>query len=58
MLGAHKHDLPPNSPCKTKKLRYIELAAEAEERGWKPNVHPMELVRRGSVGKSVLSNRV
>ncbi|KAK0136753.1 Retrovirus-related Pol polyprotein from type-2 retrotransposable element R2DM [Merluccius polli] len=36
-----------------KKLRYAELAADAEQRGWKATVRPVEVGCRGFVGRSV-----
>lgn len=38
-----------------KKVRYTELAAEAEECGWKSMVHPLEVSSRGFAGRSVSS---
>ncbi len=35
-----------------KRLRYADLAAEAEDRGWKVNVHPVEVGCRGFVASS------
>ncbi|ONI45659.1 hypothetical protein AN642_00180 [Epulopiscium sp. SCG-B10WGA-EpuloA2] len=38
-----------------KKLRYVELGAEAEQRGWKVRICPVEVGCRGSVARSVVS---
>ena len=38
-----------------KKLRYAELAADAEQRGWKACVRPVEVGCRGFVGRSATS---
>ena len=38
-----------------KKLRYVELGAEAEQRGWKVRICPVEAGCRGFVAKSVVS---
>ena len=38
-----------------KKLRYVELGAEAEQRGWKVRICPVEVECRGFVAKSVVS---
>ncbi len=35
-----------------KKLRYIELAADAQQRGWKAKVYPVEVGCRGFVASS------
>ena len=39
-----------------KKLRYVELGAEAEQRGWKVRICPVEVGCRGFVAKSVVSS--
>ena len=38
-----------------KKLRYVKLGAEAEQRGWKVRICPVEVGCRGFVAKSVVS---
>jgi len=38
-----------------KKLRYVELGAEAEQRGWKVRIRPVDVRGRGFVSKSVVS---
>ena len=38
-----------------KKLRYVELGAEAEQRGWKVRICPVEVGCGGFVVKSVVS---
>ena len=38
-----------------KKLRYVELGTEAEQRGWKVSICPVEVGCRGFVAKSVVS---
>ncbi|TWW66492.1 hypothetical protein D4764_20G0005240 [Takifugu flavidus] len=37
-----------------KKLRYTELAAEAQRRGWNPRVYPVEVGCRGFVASSFI----
>lgn len=37
-----------------KRLKYTELAADAEQRGWKAKVCPVEVGCRGFVGKSTI----
>lgn len=37
-----------------KSLKYTELAADAEQRGWKSKVCPVEVGCRGFVGKSTI----
>lgn len=37
-----------------KKLRYTELAAEAQQRGWNPRVYPVEVGCRGFVASSCI----
>ncbi len=38
-----------------KKLRYVELGAEAEQRGWKVRICPVDVGCRGFVARSVVS---
>ena len=38
-----------------KKLRYADLGAEAEQRGWKVRVRPVEVGCRGFVARSAFS---
>ncbi len=38
-----------------KKLRYVELGAEAEQRGWKVRICPVKVGCRGFVARSVVS---
>ena len=38
-----------------KKLRYAELGAEAEQRGWKVRIRPVEVGCRGFVARSAVS---
>ena len=37
-----------------KKLRYVEFGAEAEQRGWKVRICPVEVGCRGFVAKSLI----
>ena len=40
-----------------KKLRYTELAADAQQRGWKAKVYPVEVGCRGFVASSTIKQR-
>lgn len=43
-----------NEAYERKKLRYIELAADAQQRGWKAKVYPVEVGCRGFVASSTI----